>query len=464
MKYDTIIIGAGLSGLATGIRLAYYDQKVCLLERHTTIGGLNSFYRLRGRNYDVGLHAVTNYGSQNVRTGPLSRVLRQLRLRWEDFGIAPQNESAVRFPDMELRFTNDPSLLENEIATNFPQQIDNYRQLVGLLTTYDALDQAAYEQSTRARLAEIFSDPLLIEMLLCPLMWYGNPREVDMDWGQFCIMFRSIYLEGFGRPLEGVRRILKHLVRQFKSEGGELRLRAGVSKIENDGRSVQKVILDDGTELEADNIVSSAGWPETQRLCGAQPDDKRDQPGRMSFVETLAVLDKPPAELGFDRTIVFFNDSPQFHWQRPETELCDLRTGVICSPNNFQYGEDVSTVGELDDGMMRTTVIADFDRWTSLDNDTYYAEKDRWLQQVFDISVPHSCDYRPHVIDTDAFTPRTIKHFTGHDNGTVYGAPYKRLDGRSHLENLHICGTDQGFLGIVGAMVSGVTIANHLLR
>ena len=79
MKYDTLIIGAGLSGLAAGIRLAYYGQSVCILERHTTIGGLNSFYRLRGRNYDVGLHAVTNYAPPGTKTGPLSKLLRQLR-------------------------------------------------------------------------------------------------------------------------------------------------------------------------------------------------------------------------------------------------------------------------------------------------------------------------------------------------------------------------------------------------
>ncbi len=24
-------------------------------------------------------------------------------------------------------------------------------------------------------------------------MWYGNAREDDMDFGQFCIMFRSIF-------------------------------------------------------------------------------------------------------------------------------------------------------------------------------------------------------------------------------------------------------------------------------
>ena len=78
--FDTIIIGAGLSGLAAGIRLAYYEQRVCILERHYTIGGLNSFYRLRGRDYDVGLHAVTNFAPKGAKKGPLARLLRQLRL------------------------------------------------------------------------------------------------------------------------------------------------------------------------------------------------------------------------------------------------------------------------------------------------------------------------------------------------------------------------------------------------
>ena len=72
MRYDTVIIGAGLSGLAAGIRLAYFDRSVCVLERHTTVGGLNSFYRLRDRNHDVGLHAVTNYAAPGTLTGPLS--------------------------------------------------------------------------------------------------------------------------------------------------------------------------------------------------------------------------------------------------------------------------------------------------------------------------------------------------------------------------------------------------------
>ena len=57
-----------------------------------------------------------------------------------------------------------------------------------------------------------------------------------------------------------------------------------------------------------------------------------------------------------------------------------------------------------------------------------------------------------------------IQRFTGHVNGAVYGAPRKRMSGTTHLKNLFICGTDQGFVGIIGAMFSGIAMANrHLL-
>ncbi len=37
-RYDAIVIGAGMSGLAAGIRLAQFDRRVLVLERHTLWG------------------------------------------------------------------------------------------------------------------------------------------------------------------------------------------------------------------------------------------------------------------------------------------------------------------------------------------------------------------------------------------------------------------------------------------
>ena len=344
--YDTIIIGAGMSGLAAGIRLAHYDQKVCILEKHYTIGGLNSFYRLNKRDHDVGLHAVTNFTEKGARRGPLARILKQLRFKWDDFALAPQRGSRIVFPDNEMRFDNDIELLKSEIAREFPGESDNFQRLLDKIVEYDDLDQEAFEISGRKILGETLNSPLLIDMLLCPLMWYGNAREHDMAWGQFSIMFRSIFLEGFARPYKGVRLILKNLVKRFRSLGGELMLRKGVDKIVTDGDQATCIQLENGDILEGKRILSSAGHLETLRMCDNSSEPDPRMAGQLSFIESISVLDRQPDTLGIDDTIVFYNDSDTFHWQRPESELCDARTGVICSPNNYVYGDNEGKLAE----------------------------------------------------------------------------------------------------------------------
>jgi phytoene dehydrogenase-like protein len=181
-------------------------------------------------------------------------------------------------------------------------------------------------------------------------------------------------------------------------------------------------------------------------------------PGRLSFCETIATLDVLPKRLDYRHTITFFNDHPKFDWRRPD-EPCDLRSGVICSPNNFDYAEPIG------EGSLRVTVLANYDYWRGLAVDRYHREKLRWYDRITASAVRFMPDYRSRVIETDMFTPTTIIRFTGHDNGAVYGAPDKQLDGRTHLENLFICGTDQGLVGIIGSLLSGVRMANaHCLK
>ena len=64
------------------------------------------------------------------------------------------------------------------------------------------------------------------------------------------------------------------------------------------------------------------------------------------------------------------------------------------------------------------------------------------------------------VLYKDVFSPTTIKKYTSHLDGTVYGSTTKVKDGKSGIDGLYIIGTDQGFLGIVGSMLSGISMAN----
>jgi phytoene dehydrogenase-like protein len=459
MDYDVLIIGAGMSGLAAGIRLAYYDKRVCIVEKHHRVGGLNSFYNLGGHKFDVGLHAMTNYVPKGVKLTPLPKLLRQLKLKREDFALCPQRLSAIKFPGKTLRFNNDLDFFVQEVVDNFPAQADNFQRLLKTIFEYDELNLYAKPISAREVVGSIISDPLLIDMVFCPLMFYGNAQENDIEFGQFVIMFKGIYCEGFARPQAGVRQILDVLVRKYRGCGGELKTRCTVTSIQVANGRVEAILLENGEVLTADRILSSAGYVETMKLLSNyDPTRIEGKAGQLSMVEFITVLDKQPTEMGHETTIVFYNNSDRFDYRKPD-ELVNVSSGVICCPNNFQYENP------LPEGMIRITNLANFDLWDRLGEEEYKAQKAAWLGTSINEVIKLIPDFRDSIIFTDVFTPKTIHRFTGHINGAVYGTPRKIKTGRTHLDNLFICGTDQGFLGIVGAMLSGISMANlHVLQ
>jgi phytoene dehydrogenase-like protein len=468
--YDVAIIGAGMSGLAAGIRLAHFGKKVCIFERHNAVGGLNSFYSIEGRKYDVGLHAMTNFVRAGVKGTPLGKLLRQLRIDRDEFALCEQKQSRIAFGprgETALRFTNDFSVFESEVARAFPDQIDGFRRLVELIRTYDDVSLDAAPVSAREVVRRYLRDPLLEDMLFCPLMYYGSAQERDMEFGQAVIMFKALLLEGFARPFDGVRVILRVLLDKYRQAGGERRMKCGVRRILNrDGRA-SALLLYSGEEITADHIISSIGLPETDALVGV-PVAGAAEAGRLSYCETITILDRQPAALGWaDDTIVFFNDSARFTYARPDEAQVDTRSGVICLPNNFDYGPD----RHLPEGIFRVTCLANYDRWATRPQEVYAADKRAWYGEIqrsalrFLPPLPAPDALATATLATDMFTPRTITKFTGHAAGAIYGSATKIRNGRTPLANLYLCGTDQGFLGIVGAMLSGISMANfHVLQ
>jgi phytoene dehydrogenase-like protein len=473
-----------MSGLAAGIRLAHFGKRVCIFERHNAVGGLNSFYSIAGRKFDVGLHAMTNFVRPGVKGTPLTKLLRQLRIDRDEFALCEQKQSRIAFGprgEPSLRFTNDFTVFESEVAMKFPAQIDGFRQLVALMKTYDDVGLNAAPESAREVIRRYLSDPLLEDMLFCPVMYYGSAQERDMEFGQFVIMFKALFLEGFARPFEGVRVILRVLLEKYRAAGGERRMKCGVQRIVSREGRATALVLDNGEEVTADHVISSIGAPETEALVNRSKvaseniQTRRDvefhraplEAGRLSFVETISVLNRQPAELGWgDDTIIFFNDSPHFEYACPDEQV-DPRSGVICIPNNFDFGAD----RVLPEGLLRVTCLANYSGWANLPEEGYQADKKRWfgvVQQSAQRFLPPltgDVSLQDATVAIDMFTPRTITKYTGHFGGAIYGAPVKQRQGRTELDNLYLCGTDQGFLGIVGAMLSGISMANyHILQ
>ena len=476
------VIGAGLSGLAAGIRLALFGKRVCIFERHNAPGGLNSFYSIGGRKYDVGLHAVTNFTRRGGPVTPLSKALRQLRISLEELDLCAQKTSLIAFGpagESALRFNNDLALLESEVSRAFPEQSAGFRALSETVRT-TRLGVAG--PPARSIVGRHLTDPLLRDMIMCPVLFYGSAQEHDMDFDQFAMLYQAIYLEGLGRPFEGIRALLRLLLDKYRQAGGERRMKCGVKRIVEKGGRAAALVLDSGEEISATYVLSSIGAPETEALMEGgprppgegssaspaeppPPGGRRPPVGRISFVETVSVFDREPAELGWgEETIVFFNDSPRLDYARP-ADLVDARSGVLCLPNNFDYGAG----RRLPEGVLRATCLANYEGWKALPEEAYRENKKVWFERI----QSSARRFLPPVTDsalagatvaTDMFTPLTVERFTGRRQGAIYGSPTRQHSGRTGLSNLYLCGTDQGSLGIVGSMLSGILMANeHIL-
>lgn len=496
MHVPLLIIGGGLSGLAAAIRFARFNPGrssaeaipvtsdtepslacgrslsipgacdtepslacgVLILEKHSRVGGLNSYYYRNNSLLETGLHAITNFAPPDDKNAPLNRLLRQLKLRRKEFIFHEQLSSEICFVNQEtLTFTNNFEVLHHEMVTKFPRSAPGLNRLLQTIREFDPFRAAPF-RSARTFLAETLDNPLLADMLLCPLMYYGSSVENDMDLGQFVIMFRAIFLEGMFRPEGSIKDFLEVLLKQYENFGGRIRLQAQVVRIIHQDRKVTGVELADGEVIECDALLSTIGHEETL-ACLTAPPVKSQQP-RLGFVESIFRL--PPEcrkILPQDKTIIFYNTNEKFLYQRP-AELVDYASGVICFPGNFQGLTDLPHLE------VRATHLADYSTWKALatDRPAYLAAKSDTAGRSIQAIEKIIGNFRQHIVYEDTFTPLTIERFTAKKEGAIYGCPDKIKDGDIGYQNLFLAGTDQGFLGIVGSMLSGVSMVNqHIL-
>ena len=471
MRYfPLLIIGGGLSGLAAGIRFARFGQKVLILEKHTKAGGLNSYYFRKGRLLETGLHAITNYAPPENKHAPLNRLLRQLKIPRRSLKFRQQQTSEILFPGKAaLLFSNDFSLLLSQIDEYFPESTRDFKAMIAELDRYDPFLPRP-KISAREFVSSFLQDKLLVEMLFCPIMYYGGNDEHDMDLSQFVILFRSIFQEGLFRPEGTIKDLLDLLQQQYKDFAGEIEFSSGVKEIITADGKIIGVMTNKGEEIRCDYLISTAGVPETKKLFAAADSaarfselDAKKLSGRLSFLESIYFFEKSAGkDFPLDRTIIFYNLNKKFVYQRPD-DAVDLNSGVICFPGNFQEGQDDETL------QMRVTHLANYELWKQArdddDKSLYPAMKTIWTERSKKVVGKIIGNCSENIVYEDTFTPVTIERYTSRTQGAVYGCPEKLKDGRTNFDNLYIAGTDQGYLGIIGSMLSGITVVNqHILQ
>lgn len=322
-----LIIGGGLGGLATALRLSTTGWDVTLCEAGPTLGGKMNCLRHGGYTFDTGPSLITMPG---VFAELFSAAGEQIGNHVSFMRVDPHAE--YRFPDgAHLICPADHDEWRKAIRTVEPKDVEGFDKL-------HALGRRIYELSRRTFFRHgPQSRPALED--LAALRYFPVLRGWGRYAGAVARFFRSPYLRqiynryptyvgsspylcpatllvipflerefGAWHVRGGLYRIVESIAGLLESRGVELRCNAQVTAIERAGSRVVGARLADGTQFRAGVIVMNGDAATAAGLLGdmkAEPPDPRLR--SLSGFVIMAGVRSRPAGLAH-HTVLFSSD------------------------------------------------------------------------------------------------------------------------------------------------------------
>ncbi len=283
MMKRAVVIGAGLGGLATAIRLAATGQlDVTLLERNPGPGGRAGFFEVEGYHFDAGPTLITEPMLLEDLWQSAGRNVH------DDVELIPLDPYyRVYFADgSTIDYSGDMAAMAAQIEALAPGDGQGYRDLLKWAgDVYDngfmdmgrqpfmrlqdvvgavpglALSRAWLSAYTRA--GQFVKDERIHQMFsFHPLFIGGNPRRAS------AIYMVIPYIEKHGGVFYakgGTASIVQAMETLFTELGGKVVYNADVTELCTDKRRVIGAKLVDGTEYPAEVVVSNADIATTYR-------------------------------------------------------------------------------------------------------------------------------------------------------------------------------------------------------
>lgn len=495
-RWDAIVIGSGMGGLATASLLAQLEgRRVLVLERHFKAGGFTHAFRRGSWEWDVGLHYV---GDMQEGSGPrrLMDLVTGGAVRWN---AMPHRFERFVYPDLEVEMPSDPAAWEEELGARFPAEraalrgyFADVRRASGWLGRHLAggilpgplgallrlPGRRLALRTTGEVLASRFRDPRLAALLASQWGDYGLPP------GQSAFAMHATvaahYLRGAFYPEGGAGALAAAAGARIAAAGGEVRVSHEVEEILVEGGAAVGVRVRAGRtgpveEHRAPLVFSNAGADLTfSRLLPAPLRRPGPPPAQGTSAVTLYLgLSRSPEALGLrgENTWLFGG------WDHDA--LFADRNGLLEGRVGAAY---LSTPSLKDPAARAHTaeVIAQVDAepfaaWREAPwrrrGPEYEALKARIAASLLDAVERRFPGFRALVAHAELSTPLTMERFGGQRRGLFYGLPATPArfasparGPRTPVPGLLLTGADAGTLGIVGALMGGVLAAAASMR
>ncbi len=497
-RWDAIVVGSGMGGMAAAAALSRIGRNVLLLEQHKTLGGLTHSFSRDGFSWDVGVHYM-NYVAPGEPIRELFDWLSDTPIEFESLGAVYDNlhigsaevlslsrPYEAQEMDLKERFPGEAEAIEAWIAAlragrEAMDKIFPTRAMPALagnvLHWWNRRDIAKWcGRTTQEVIADITDHPELAAVFAAQWADHGG-RPGRASFAMHATAAGGYLDCGAWFPVGGGATFAEHIIPTITKHGGEARAGVRVSRLLFDGDAVVGVQTEDGTEILSDAVISDVGARET--VDHLLPEDC----GHEEWISEIRSLSSSIAHfnlfLGFEGDVAAAGATKSNHWVYPEGEVDAVWTNA---PDGIPPGMFISFAslndpshepGPRQKHMGEVYVWADWStvaRWADTRPgsrpDDYHEFKRRAEDTIlaqFASSFPELAEL---VVYHELATPLSTVTFTGHREGAFYGlevTPERvmsdALRAKTPIKGLYLAGQDVASPGIPGALWGGLLAA-----
>jgi len=476
MKYDVIVIGAGLGGLTAGAKLAKEGKKVLVIEHHDRPGGYATTFQRGDFTLEVGLHEMDGPAPGDMKTKIFS-----------DLGVFSGVEF-IRVPDFyrflndrtEVIIPHDPEAAADLLSRLFPGEtcgIKAYFEQV-MKSVREATKNGGPEISIGEFMDSIIQNEELKLILLGNLGYFhDDPYSLSLTY--YTISQGSYYRGGASFIKGGSQKLSDHLAGFIREHGGDVLLNHLVTGILTENQRVKGVSYkrnnkrNEATQqVYADVVIANNAMPNVADLLPSEPGElfRNELAGQKTGASLLTIyygFKKQLKELGYSHYSTSVFDSSV----RSQKDVFSNNSDDY-SRRNFifaDYSQLDSGLAPAGKGVGAICCVDYLKNWTGMDRKSYL-EKKAAAAAVFTGRLEKMIPGISETIEyMEVGTPYTCKRYTLNPEGAVYGfaqSPDKKgIDTAmlpDHLLFASAWGKTGG--GFSGAIYGGYLCALQALR
>ena len=480
-KYDVAIIGSGLGGLVCGYILSRNGYKVAIFEQSAQKGGCLQTFTRKGAKFETGVHYIGSMDKEQT----LHLFFKYLSL-FQDVKLYPLDSAGfdvISFQDEQYKYAGGYENFIETLSQKFPSEHNNIKDYAKIIRkialsspfySINNLEESFYLNSDYATTsvsdfaAQITSNEVLQNVLVGLVPLYAGIKDKTPLYIHAFINDSNI--SGACRIMGGSDKIADSLANSIRSFGGEIFLLNRVCKIVCNSTKATSLILENGTQVEADYFISDIHPEITVDMIDSNLIRPIYRNRIRQMEQTVAYF---TVYLKFKENRVPYMNHNFYHYAGNEVWNCENYTRQdwprgylymhLCPEHLSRYAE----TGEIITIMRFEEVAQWADTKVEHRGEAYKEFKQRKAEKLLTQLESQFPGILANVESFYTSTPLTYLNYTGTKNGSAYGVLRSvntpRIVHRTRIPNLFLAGQNTNSHGIMGVIIGSIITCSEFL-